>query len=55
MSSAFQVQTFESVAGDLTQTRFFSTIPEADSINHIVVFLSQPLPDGFGAGGAING
>ncbi|OQV15434.1 putative Protein OPI10-like protein [Hypsibius exemplaris] len=43
-------QSFESVPGDATQTRFISTITDADSINHIVVFLSQPLPEGVGAG-----
>ncbi|RWS26393.1 protein OPI10-like protein [Leptotrombidium deliense] len=47
------------VSGRLVQTEFESvdngkfliTIPEADSINHIVVFLtgSQPLPVGYGA------
>ena len=43
------MQSFEPVAGD--QLRFVAAIADADSINHIVVFLTQPLPDGIGAGG----
>lgn len=50
MLSVIQVQT------NFTQvdpTHFVINIPEADSINHLVVFLTGaiPFPDGFGGSG----
>lgn len=34
----------------VSETRFVTTVAEADTINHVVVFLtgSQPFPDGYG-------
>ncbi|GAV05476.1 hypothetical protein RvY_15605 [Ramazzottius varieornatus] len=42
------VQSFKPVPGD--QSRFMAAITDADAINHIVVFLTLPLPEGIGAG-----
>jgi len=37
----------------LTDTQFVITIPDADNINHLVVFLTgtSPFPEGFGGSG----
>ena len=37
----------------LTETQFVITIPDADNINHLVVFLTgtSPFPEGFGGSG----
>ena len=48
----FQVQTnFEQIA----ETKFAATVAEADSINHVVVFLTgtQPFPDQLGGSGKL--
>ncbi|XP_055333807.1 protein OPI10 homolog [Paramacrobiotus metropolitanus] len=44
------IQMLEPVGNDPSQGKFITAIPQAESVNHIVVFLSQPIPEGFGAG-----
>lgn len=49
----FQVQTdYEQV----TQNQFLFNIVDADSINHVVVFLTgqTPFPDGYGGAGELH-
>lgn len=47
-----QVQTNFQQCGE---TQFLTVIPEADNINHVVVFLTgtQPFPDGLGGSGVV--
>lgn len=52
MTFVFQVQTdFQQIG----ENQFLNTVPDADNINHIVVFLTGiiPFPDGMGGAGRI--
>lgn len=48
-----QVQTDMTV---VSETKFVTEIPNADDINHIVIFMTGaiPFPDGMGAAGLIS-